>query len=64
MKYYARSKFSRSVVHKKNFNLIWHEVFKLGYVFCQERQDALLSLNELLEESQATIILGKFVNKS
>ena len=23
-------------VHKKNFSFIWHVVFKLGYVFCQE----------------------------
>ena len=34
---FARSKFSRSLVHKKNFSLIWQVVFKLGYVFCQER---------------------------
>ena len=37
MKYFATSKFSRSLVHKKNFSLIWQVVFKLGYVFCQER---------------------------
>ena len=37
MRYFARSKFSRSLVHKKNFSLIWQVVFKLGYVFCQER---------------------------
>ena len=29
-------KFSSSLVHKKNFSLIWQVVFKLGYVFCQE----------------------------
>ena len=37
MRYFARSKFSRSLVHKKNFSLIWQVVFKLGYVFCHER---------------------------
>ena len=37
MRYFVRSKFSRSLVHKKNFTLVWQVVFKLGYVFCQER---------------------------
>ena len=35
MRYFARSKLLRSSVHKKYFSLIW--LFKLGYVFCQER---------------------------
>ena len=38
MRYLARSKFSRSLVHKKNFSFIWQVVFKLGYV-CQESWD-------------------------
>ena len=33
MGYFARSKFSRSLVHKKNFSLIGQVVFKVGYVF-------------------------------
>ena len=37
MRYFAWIKFSRSLVHKKNFSLIWQVVFKLRYVFCQER---------------------------
>ena len=37
MRYLARSNFCKSLVHKKNFNLIWQVVFKLEYVFCQER---------------------------
>ena len=42
MKHFSRSKLSRifhkkNLVHKKNFSLIWQVVFKLGYVFCQER---------------------------
>ena len=37
MRHFARSKFSRSLVHRKNFSLIGQVVFKLGYVFCQER---------------------------
>ena len=30
MRYFAKSKLSRSLVHKKNFSLIWQVVFKLG----------------------------------
>ena len=37
MRYFVRSGFSRSLVHKKNFSLIRQVVFKLGYLFCQER---------------------------
>ena len=39
MRYFVKSKFSRNLVHKKNFTLVWQVVLKLGYVFCQERQD-------------------------
>ena len=39
MIYFARSKCSWSLVHKKIFSLIWPAVFKLGYVFCQDRKD-------------------------
>ena len=39
MRYFARSKFSRSLVHKKNFSLIKQVAFKLGYVFCHKRYD-------------------------
>ena len=38
MRYFARSKLSRRD-HKKNFNLIQQVGFKLGQLFCQERQD-------------------------
>ena len=34
MRYFAKSKFPRSLVHKRNFSLIWQAVFKLGNVFC------------------------------
>ena len=51
MRYFATSKFFGSLVHKKNFGLIWKVVFELG------------CLNERGEKSQATIILGKFINK-
>ena len=37
IRYFARSKFSRSLVHKKNVSLIWQVVLKLGYAFYQER---------------------------
>ena len=35
MIYFARNKFLRSLVHKKNFGLIWQIVFKLEYLFYQ-----------------------------
>ena len=38
MRYFARSKFFRSLVHKKNFGLIWQVAFKLGCLFCQVRK--------------------------
>ena len=59
MRYFAGSKFSMTLVHKKNFSLIWQVVFKLGAVFCKRGRIPLLSLNELWEKSQATIILAK-----
>ena len=62
MRYFAKSKFSGSLVHKKNFSLIWQVVFKSGYVRVLSREVGYL-LNELGEKSRATIILGKFVNK-
>ena len=37
VRYFARCKFSRSLVYCKNFTLIWQVVFKLGYIFYQER---------------------------
>ena len=37
--YFASSKFSKSLVYRKNFSFIWQVVFKLGYVFCEERLD-------------------------
>ena len=37
MRYFATSKLSRNLVHKKKFSLIWQLAFKLGYVFYQER---------------------------
>ena len=37
MRYFASSKFSRSLVHKKNSSLMWQVVFNLGHVFCQEK---------------------------
>ena len=38
-RYFARSKFSRILVHKRNFGFIWHVVFKSEYLFCQGRID-------------------------
>ena len=39
MRYLARSKFSRRLVHKKSISLIWQGVFKLGYALCWERKN-------------------------
>ena len=37
MRYFTRRKFSRSLVHKRNFGLIWEVVFNLEYLFHQWR---------------------------
>ena len=37
MGYFEKSEFFGSLVHKKNFGLIWQVVFKLGCLFCQGR---------------------------
>ena len=37
VRYFGRSKFSRSLAYKNNFGMIWEAVFNLGYAFCQER---------------------------
>ena len=39
-------------------------VFKFAYLFCNRGRVLFLSLNELEEKSQATIILGKFGSPS
>ena len=57
MRYFARSKFCTSLVHKKSFSLIWQVVFKGGRV-------PLLSFNELTEKAPSIIILRKFIIKS
>ena len=37
---FPRSKFSRSLVQKKNFSLIGQVSFKLEYLFCQGKKDS------------------------
>ena len=54
MRYFARSKFLGSLVHKENFGMILQVVFKLGYLFVKGVRESLLSLNEFEEKSQAT----------
>ena len=41
MRYFTRSKFSGSLVHKLNFNLIRQGDFKLGYVFLSRELEYL-----------------------
>ena len=51
LRYFARSKFSCSLVHKKNFSLILQVVFKFGTYFVKRGRIPLLNLNELGEKS-------------
>ena len=44
MKYVPRSKFLKSLVHKKNFGLIRQVDFKMKYLFCQVRNDTSFEL--------------------
>ena len=60
MRYFSRSKFSSSLVHKKNFSLIRQVIFKAGYFFVKRGRIPLLSLIKLGKKSQTAIILGKF----
>ena len=59
-RYFSNSKSLRDQFTRKNFNLIWQVVFKLVYEFVKKGRIPLLSLNELGQKLQATIILGKF----
>ena len=43
MSYFASGTFCSSLVHKKNFVLILHMVFKIGYLVYQRRKVPLLS---------------------
>ena len=63
MRYFAGSKLFGSLVHKKNFGLIWQVVFKLGYLFCQGRYDTTFEVEWTWIKIGETIIIGKFVNK-
>ena len=63
-KYFVRSRFSRSLVQKKNFGLIWQVVFKLNTFFVKGGRIPLLSLIEVDEKYRATNFLGDFVNKA
>ena len=62
MRYFAKSKLSKSLVHKKNFSLIWQEFLSWDTYFVNRGRIPYFSLNELEEKSLATIIFGKFVN--
>ena len=61
VRYFARSKFSRSLVYKKNFSLILQVIYDTYFV--KKCRICLLSLSELGKKSQGTIILDKFVSK-
>ena len=56
IRYFAKSKFFKSCVHKKIFNFI-----KI-LIFWRRGRIPLLTLNEFGEKSRVTIILGNFVN--
>ena len=59
MRYLARSNVLKSLVHKKKFNLIWHLVIKLKYLFCQVRQDTSFKF----ESNQRKIASGTLRKK-
>ena len=61
MRYFARSKLSGSLVHKKK--LVWYDNQFLSYdtYFVKRGRVPLLSLNE---QEETTIILSKSVNKA
>ena len=62
MRYFARSKFSRSSQEK--FKLDMTSSFQVRIrILSREVGLALLNSNELGEKSRATLILGIFVNK-
>ena len=63
MRYFATSKFSRSLVHRKNISFISQIVFNLDTYFVKRGRIPPLSLNELGEKSQATILLREFESK-
>ena len=62
MRYFARSKFSRSFVHKK-YCLICLALFELEHFFVKEGTKSRLNLNEIGRSSRTAIVLGNFVNK-
>ena len=64
MRYFARSKFSSSLVHKKNFYLDVTSILQIGILILAKEVGYLLSLIKRGEKLQATIILDNFVNKS
>ena len=64
MRYFARSKLSSSLVQMKNFSLTSELDLSQDTYFVKRGRTRHLSLNELGEKSQATIILDKFVSKT
>ena len=66
MRYFTRSKFSRSLVHRKIDDLTWQVVLKLEYLytFMKGVSIRLLSLNKVEEISKTTIIQCTFIRKN
>ena len=57
IRYFARSKFSTSFVHKKSFDLIWNVSFKLKYLFCQGRQVRIQHLKKVSQTNEIVVFL-------
>ena len=55
IRYFARSKFSTSFVHKKSFDLIWNVSFKLKYLFCQGRQVRIQHLKKVSQTNEIVV---------
>ena len=62
LRYFVRSEFMRTF--KKNFDLICKQFSSLNTYFLKDGRICSLSLDELGEKSQTTIILDNFVNKA
>lgn len=63
MRYFARRKFQRNLIHKKKSGLIWQKALKLKYFFVKGHRMLLLILTDFREKTQTTIVFGNFVTK-
>ena len=63
IRHITRSKFSRSLVHKKKVFFDMASSFQVRIHILSREFGYLLSLNEFREKLRATLIFGKYVKK-